>query len=252
MPEGSAAAPGRKGRREQLLQAGERLFAEHGYRGVTIADVADAVGVSTGSFYNHFPDKATFFGVILDRAAERGIRQARQVIARFKNPMNQLKALYRFITLGLRRNPLLLGVLTGARRFGFPSPEERDRRRRLLLTAVGEMIDDILSDGSRRRAFRVGRYHDARRLLVTVYGALLTEIGSDRIEELTQDVLLLMERGLRRRLTLSGRVNRLDAMRLDAEPLDQDRAGGDGAGGRRRQRRQPRSREARTREARRP
>lgn len=221
-----ASAPDRTARREQFLQAGERLFAEHGYRGVTIAEVTDAVGVSTGSFYNHFPDKETFFGVILDRAAERGMLQARQVISRFKNPMNQLKALYRFITLGLRGNPLLLGVLTGARRFGYPSPEERDRRRRRLQAAVGELLDAILADGIRRRTFRVGRYHDARRLLVSVYGALLAEIGSDHIEDLTQDMLLLIERGLRRRLTLSGRVNRLNAGRLNAGRLDAGRLDG--------------------------
>lgn len=210
MIEMSRVASGRKGRREQLLQAGERLFAEHGYRGVTIAEVAGAVGVSTGSFYNHFQDKEAFFGAILDRVAEQGIRQARQVISRFKNPMNQLKALFRFITLGLRSNPLLLGVLTNARRLGSPSPAERDRRRRVLLQSVGALIDDILADGIRRLTFRVGRYHDARRLLVSVYGALLSEIDSDRIEELTQDMLLFMDRGLRRRITLSGRANRLD------------------------------------------
>ena len=210
MIETSRVASGRKGRREQLLQAGERLFAEHGYRGVTIAEVAGAVGVSTGSFYNHFQDKESFFGAILDRVAEQGIRQARQVISRFKNPMNQLKALFRFITLGIRSNSLLLGVLTNARRFGSPSPAERDRRRRVLLQSVGGLIDDILADGIRRLTFRVGRYHDARRLLVSVYGALLSEIDSDRIEELTQDMLLFMDRGLRRRITLSGRANRLD------------------------------------------
>ena len=210
MIETSRVASGRKGRREQLLQAGERLFAEHGYRGVTIAEVAGAVGVSTGSFYNHFQDKESFFGAILDRVAEQGIRQARQVISRFPNPMHQLKALFRFITLGIRSNSLLLGVLTNARRFGSPSPAERDRRRRVLLQSVGGLIDDILADGIRRLTFRVGRYHDARRLLVSVYGALLSEIDSDRIEELTQDMLLFMDRGLRRRITLSGRANRLD------------------------------------------
>jgi AcrR family transcriptional regulator len=212
IPDGTAGTVGEPGRRRRaaLLEVGERLFAEHGYRGVTIAEVAGAVGVSTGSFYNHFQDKESFFGAILDRVAEQGIRQARQVISRFKNPMNQLKALFRFITLGIRSNSLLLGVLTNARRFGSPSPAERDRRRRVLLQSVGGLIDDILADGIRRLTFRVGRYHDARRLLVSVYGALLSEIDSDRIEELTQDMLLFMDRGLRRRITLSGRANRLD------------------------------------------
>ena len=205
--------PGTPERREQLLQAGERLFAEHGYRGVTIAEVAAEVGVSTGSFYSHFPDKETFFGVILDRLTDRGVLQARAVIARFKNPMNQLKALYRFITLGLRGNPLLLGVLTDERRFGFPSPGERNRRRQRL-------IDDILADGIRRLSFRVGRYHDTRRLLLSIYGALLSAIDSDHFEELTQDMLLLMDRGLRRRLTLTRRANSLDRQARTRERRD--------------------------------
>ena len=207
-------------RREQLLQAGERLFAEHGYRGVTIAEVAAAVGVSTGSFYSHFPDKETFFGVILDRLTDRGVQQARAVIARFKNPMNQLKALYRFITLGLLGNPLLLGVLTDERRFGYPSPDERNRRRQRLLQSVGGLIDDILADGIRRLIFRVGRYHDTRRLLLSIYGALLSAIDSDHFEELTQDMLLLMDRGLRRRLTLTRRANSLDRQSRTRERRD--------------------------------
>ena len=207
-------------RREQLLQAGERLFAEHGYRGVTIAEVAAAVGVSTGSFYSHFPDKETFFGVILDRLTDRGVQQARAVIARFKNPMNQLKALYRFITLGLRGNPLLLGVLTDERRFGYPSPDERNRRRQRLLQSVGGLIDEILADGIRRLIFRVGRYHDTRRLLLSIYGALLSAIDSDHFEELTQDMLLLMDRGLRRRLTLTRRANSLDRQARTRERRD--------------------------------
>ena len=207
-------------RREQLLQAGERLFAEHGYRGVTIAEVAAAVGVSTGSFYSHFPDKETFFGVILDRLTDRGVQQARAVIARFKNPMNQLKALYRFITLGLRGNPLLLGVLTDERRFGYPSPDERNRRRQRLLQSVGGLIDEILADGIRRLIFRVGRYHDTRRMLLSIYGALLSAIDSDHFEELTQDMLLLMDRGLRRRLTLTRRANSLDRQSRTRERRD--------------------------------
>ena len=219
---GSGSTSDPKGRREQLLDAGTRLFAEHGYRGVTIAEVAAEVGVSTGSFYNHFPDKETFYGVILDRIAAQGIREARRVIERLKSPMNQLKALYRFITLGLRRNPLLRGVLTDTRKFGYPSPVERERRRGALLQSVGELVDSILADGTRRRTFRVGRFNDPGRLLVSIYGALLAELDSDYIEELTQDMLLLMERGLRRRLALAGRPGRAERLaRRQARSRDQ-------------------------------
>ena len=203
-----------KNRREQLLVVGEDLFAKHGYRGVTIAEVAASVSVSVGSFYNYFPDKESFFGVILDRIAEQGIQEARLVISRFKNPMNQLKSLFRFITLGLRHNALLLGVLTDTRRFGYPSPAERDLRRRQLMLSVGRLLDEILEEGARRLIFRVGRYHDTRRLLISVYSSLLTDIDSQHFEEITQDMLLLIDRGLRRRLTLTKRANRSDQRRV--------------------------------------
>lgn len=196
-------------RRDQLLSAGERLFSKYGYRGVTIAEVTAEVGVSTGSFYSHFPDKKTFFGVILDHIAEQGIREARLITNRFKSPMNQLKALYRFISLGLQKSPLLLGVLTNTRNLGFPSPAECARRRGSLLSSVAKLVNSILSDGIRRRTFRVGRFKDPGRLLVSIYGALLSELDSDYIEDLTQDMLLLMERGLRRRLSITGRTDRL-------------------------------------------
>ena len=152
--------------------------------------------------------------MILDRIAEQGIQEARLVISRFKNPMNQLKALFRFITLGLRNNALLLGVLTDTRRFGYPSPAERDLRRRQLMLSVGRLLDEILEEGARRLIFRVGRYHDTRRLLISVYSSLLTDIDSQHFEEITQDMLLLIDRGLRRRLTLTKRANRSDQRRV--------------------------------------
>lgn len=201
--------PNPKSRREQLIIAGSRLFADHGFRGVTIAEVTAEVGVSTGSFYNHFADKETFFSVILDRTEAQGIHEAHRVTERFKSPMNQLKALYRFITLGLRHNPLLLGILTDTRKFGYPSPAERERRRHSLLRSVGDLVNSILSEGIRRRTFRVGHFNNPGQLLVSIYGALLSNLDNDHIEDLTQDMLLLMERGLRRRLTLTGRADRI-------------------------------------------
>jgi AcrR family transcriptional regulator len=44
--------------RERLLRAAAEAFAEHGYDGTRVADIAAAAGVSNGAMYAHFASKA--------------------------------------------------------------------------------------------------------------------------------------------------------------------------------------------------
>ncbi|WP_069266072.1 TetR/AcrR family transcriptional regulator [Paraburkholderia nodosa] len=43
--------------RQQILQAAGRLFREHGYDAVTVADVMSAAGLTHGGFYGYFKSK---------------------------------------------------------------------------------------------------------------------------------------------------------------------------------------------------
>ncbi|MEU4317043.1 helix-turn-helix domain-containing protein [Nocardia sp. NPDC024068] len=55
-------------RRELLLDAGERLFAERAYDEVLMEDVAAGAGVSRALLYRHFPNKRELFAEIYRRA----------------------------------------------------------------------------------------------------------------------------------------------------------------------------------------
>lgn len=44
-------------RREELLLAAAKLFAEHGFEATSMRDIAKAVGMLAGSMYYHFPSK---------------------------------------------------------------------------------------------------------------------------------------------------------------------------------------------------
>jgi AcrR family transcriptional regulator len=61
-------APGRGARTAaRILDAAEELFAERGYAGTTLRDVADRVGLRIPSLYNHFASKDALYAAVLAR-----------------------------------------------------------------------------------------------------------------------------------------------------------------------------------------
>jgi AcrR family transcriptional regulator len=59
--------PRGKATREKLLLAARSLFAQDGYEGASIGDVARAAGVGVGTVYHHFADKRALLLELLDR-----------------------------------------------------------------------------------------------------------------------------------------------------------------------------------------
>ena len=60
-----------KERRQQLLEIGRRLFAERGFEGTSIEEVAAQAGVSKPVVYEHFGGKEGLYAVVVDREVER-------------------------------------------------------------------------------------------------------------------------------------------------------------------------------------
>ena len=54
---------------EQILDAAEYLFADHGLHGVTLKDVAKRVGVHTSLLHYYFDDKKALFDTVVARRA---------------------------------------------------------------------------------------------------------------------------------------------------------------------------------------
>jgi AcrR family transcriptional regulator len=58
-------------RRQQLLEIGRRLFAERGFEGTSIEEIAAQADVSKPVVYEHFGGKEGLYAVVVDREVER-------------------------------------------------------------------------------------------------------------------------------------------------------------------------------------
>ncbi len=65
-------------RREIIIKAAGRLFREKGYEGTSVRDLADAVGIQSGSLFFHFGSKEE----ILVSLLEGGLRRAVAILDR--------------------------------------------------------------------------------------------------------------------------------------------------------------------------
>jgi AcrR family transcriptional regulator len=60
-----------KERREQLLDVGRQLFAERGFDGTSVEEIAARAGVSKPVVYEHFGGKEGLYAVVVDREVSR-------------------------------------------------------------------------------------------------------------------------------------------------------------------------------------
>jgi AcrR family transcriptional regulator len=102
---------GNPSRREQILQAAARLFAERGSRAVGVDDVGAAVGVTGPAIYRHFASKDAMLAEMLLRISERLLAGgSSRAAGAGDDPLEQLRALVTFQVDFALDNPALITV----------------------------------------------------------------------------------------------------------------------------------------------
>jgi AcrR family transcriptional regulator len=198
-----------RNRRDTLLKIGERLFSEHGYRDVSIKDITGSAGLGMGSFYTYFPTKEAFYEDILDSIERRGVRDVERHVSSLRSPLFRLKALFRYTILSLRSNAILRGIYTREKRYMYPGAEERTHRSNTLFARIEALLGEILEEGTRKGVFRTSLFKDPTRMLISVFSAVSLNGSSPGSMDMADDVMMLIERGLKRWLRFR-RAERVD------------------------------------------
>jgi TetR/AcrR family transcriptional regulator, cholesterol catabolism regulator len=96
------AAPVTITRRTEILNKAAVLFAAQGIATTTVREIADAVGILSGSLYHHFASKEEMVFEIIDSYLQDLHQRYREVAAEHQDPLACLEALIRtsFASLG--------------------------------------------------------------------------------------------------------------------------------------------------------
>jgi TetR/AcrR family transcriptional regulator, cholesterol catabolism regulator len=80
-------------RRNELLQLAADLFAERGYKGTTVRDIADEAGILSGSLYHHFDSKESMIDAILSGFVEHMLDRCEGVLGEGGSPAQTFEGL---------------------------------------------------------------------------------------------------------------------------------------------------------------
>jgi AcrR family transcriptional regulator len=88
-----------------VLDAACTLFAEIGYHGTSMKDIADVLGVRAPSLYNHVASKQEILFKIMDKAMDRALAAQAEALAGVKDVAEQLQRATESLVLDFLRFP---------------------------------------------------------------------------------------------------------------------------------------------------
>ncbi len=197
-----AAQP--KTTRDAILDATERMLSKHGYKKMTIDDLAKEVGIGKGSIYLHFKSKEEIALSHIDRIIERMKVRLFTIATSRGNPQTRLRkmiierVMYRFDSVQHYSQSLneLLAQLR---------PRLLERRKSYFEEEAA-MIASVLAEGKKARVFAVKDPNEAGLTILDATNALLPyslsayELGERKeIEKKANRVADLILNGLLKR-----------------------------------------------------
>lgn len=88
-------------RQAELLRIAAELFAERGYVGTTVRDIAEAAGILSGSLYHHFDSKESMVDEIVSTFLTSLLASYDEILARETGPRETLQELARASILAM-------------------------------------------------------------------------------------------------------------------------------------------------------
>jgi AcrR family transcriptional regulator len=97
--------------RRRLLDAAEQVFAERGFHGASIEEIAGRAGFSSGAFYSNFDDKQELFLALFDRRTEAQLAAVAELMHTNPAPADFFEALREWnVRRGNQRAWLMLSL----------------------------------------------------------------------------------------------------------------------------------------------
>ena len=131
--------------RARLVEAAASVFAEHGFHGATLNEIAERAELSTGAVYSNFKGKEDLFFALLEESIEQRVEDIREVLEREESAQGQAQGLARQWMEILDEEPEWFRLFIEFWSYAMREPGLRDQftaRWSRLRDAVADLVEE--------------------------------------------------------------------------------------------------------------
>lgn len=138
-------------KRTAILEAATAVFADRGFFGAQVADIARGASIAAGTVYLYFRSKDEILTSIFDRTMKEAIAEGRATLAEVKDPVERLRRIARLhlTRMGRDRNLAIVFQVELRQTTKFMERFSTTGLRDYLL-----LIQQTIEDGQARGVFR--------------------------------------------------------------------------------------------------
>lgn len=96
---------------ERILDAAMQVFAEVGFDGARVDEIARRANANKAAIYYHIGDKEAVYTVVLQRVFSGFVRHVIETVQQAQTPEEQLRAYIRTISNNIRKHPYLPTIM---------------------------------------------------------------------------------------------------------------------------------------------
>jgi TetR/AcrR family transcriptional regulator len=96
---------------EKILKAARAVFAENGYSGTHVNEIAARAGVNKATLYYQIGDKDTLYANVIHQVLGNTAQGISKAVAKVEHPEEKLKAYIHFIANTVEKNPELPPIM---------------------------------------------------------------------------------------------------------------------------------------------
>lgn len=147
----TAGRPARQKKRDKVIDAAARVFAERGYHGASTQDIADLLGMRQASLYYYFSSKEAALEEVCAVGTAGFLENAEEIVKRDASPEEKLRALCMAHVFPLEEKADYVKTFLNERKW---LPNESRRRIGRLSRRIEAIFERVIRDGIRAEVFR--------------------------------------------------------------------------------------------------
>lgn len=155
----------REERRKEIMRIAAKLFANKGYEGASLSEVAAQMDISKAALYHHIQNKEEILKEICDGVLVRQMKETKRMQKSGLSPRDQLRWFIREVIRGVTEDKDVMQVIF--ENTNSLSPEAREKVRKQK-RKFDESLELILKDG-----IKTGDFHipDIKMAIFVIQGA---------------------------------------------------------------------------------